>query len=129
VQFDKEDQKGKTMKFTSIKDAIEYLDIGALRDKIQVGGGIAARVYGSGEIAQNADELIRFVDTYELKRELEAQFAEGDGVVDFTPAPGEEPLIEGDYFAQVDVVQRLYASWQARKALRNNVIEMKPLSR
>jgi hypothetical protein len=105
------------MKFTSVKDTVEYLDIGALRDKIQVGGGIAARAYGSEEIARNADDLLHFVDSYELKRELEAELAESSAIT----LPDEELL--GDYFDTV-VLRRLYESSKARKARRGNVIEM-----
>jgi hypothetical protein len=115
------------MKFTSIKDAIEYLDISVTHTKIKNARGMAYLMKEGLELTDaedHATNLLRFVESLDLKREVEQQFAEGDGVVDFTPAPGEEPLIEGDYFAQVDVVKRLYASWQARKARRNNVVEM-----
>ena len=115
-------------KFDSVRAAIEWLDVSGTHGKIKNCGGVAALTMAGDQLHDAeayASNLLAFIETGDLKRELEAQFAEG-GVIDLT-VPGDESL-DGDYFAEVDTLKRLHASWQARKARRNNVVEMKPLS-
>jgi hypothetical protein len=116
------------MKFTSVNDAILYLDISGTHTKIKAARGMAYLMREGRALTDaedHATNLLHFIESYDLKREVEAQFAEGDGAIDFAPGPGEEAPIEGDdYFAPVDAVKQLYTSWQARKARRGNVVEM-----
>ena len=115
------------MKFTSVKDCILWLDISGTHTKIKAARGMAYLTregLALTDAEEHATDLLHFIESYDLKREVEAQFEEGGGVIDFNPGPGEEPLIEDNYFAPVDAVKRLYTSWQARKARRGNVVEM-----
>jgi hypothetical protein len=111
--------------FYTVKDAILEIDIAATRDKISNSAGMATLMKSGSELEQaqnHAVQLLRFIDTGDAKRELEAELRES-GKIDFTNTEGEEEeLISGDYFNSIIVLKRLLRSWKSR---RNNVTEMK----
>jgi len=112
----------KKFEFESVEDAITEIDVSKTHTTIKNARGLARLTKSGEDLAQSEDyatELLQFIESYDLKRELEAQFAE-HGKIDMTPDDGLSPI--GDDFDSVLALRRLYESWKKR---RNNVTEMK----
>jgi len=119
-----EDRKTVMKKFVfdSVNEAELGLDVSATHTAVKNARGLLFLTKSGEDLARNEDhatDLLRFIESYDLKRELEAQFAES-GKIDMTPADGKPPI--GDDFDSVIALNRLFESWKKR---RNNVTEMK----
>lgn len=121
--------------FYSVKDAVLAMDIAGTRDKIGTAAEISCLMKSGSELenSQNhAGQLLRFIDSGDLKSELEKELAD-TGKIDFLRTTagsdyvivpeGDEP--QTDSFSAIILVDRLLQSWIARK---RNVVEMKPRS-
>ena len=125
----------KKFEFETVRDAIETIDVAETRQKIKNSVGLAF-LTKSGTALEHAQDhaeaMLRFIDTGDLKRELEKEFAE-TGKIDFLRGDGGGLIVSGegvepqaDYFTTVILVDKLLRSWKSR---RNNVTEMKPRNR
>lgn len=111
--------------FDSVESAIKALDVPRLLSDVQLAGGLAwlsAPIHGSDpeQIEEDSGSLADFIRSGDLKRELEAELAEG-GRIDLTPNPKTDPLTVGEDFTRLDPVpalKRIYQRAAARKARR-----------
>jgi hypothetical protein len=111
----KEDSMKKLV-FESVQEAVEALDVSATHTKIKNAIGVACLTKQGAELAdaeRHAGEMLRFIETYGLKRELEAMLAES-GRIDLTSPEGEKQLEPADYFAGIAIVARLLKASKVR---------------
>jgi len=106
----------KKLVYETVQAAVEALDVCATHQKIKNAVGIACLTKQGSELAaaeQHAGEMLRFIQSYGLKRELEAMLAE-TGRIDITITEGEKTLDPSDYFYGVAIVAKLLRSAKAR---------------
>jgi hypothetical protein len=102
------DRKDRMKKFASVREAVEWIDVPATHTKIKNAGGMAHFTKQGAELSdaeENASGLLRFIESGDLKRELERQLAE-HGEIDLTIPDGESLTLLGDYFDSMIVLKQ-----------------------
>jgi hypothetical protein len=100
-------------KFTTVREAANWLDIPATHTKVKNGLGVANLTrQGDGlrDAEDHAIKLLGFIESGQVLQELAASLAD-NGVIDFDDHDGE---LMGDYFDSVIALKGLHASWTRR---------------